>query len=97
MNKARRAFVSLPGGMGTAEEFFEVATWAQLGFHDKPCALVNVAGFYDPLVTFLRHAVGEGFVRERYLDNISVAGDVSEVISRVRAHQPLPHLFASAV
>ncbi|WP_328414545.1 TIGR00730 family Rossman fold protein [Streptomyces violaceus] len=96
MAKLGDAFVSLPGGMGTAEEFFEVATWAQLGFHDKPCALVNTAGFYEPLLAFLRHAAVEGFIHRRYLDNISVAGDVSEVVELLRAHRALPHLFASA-
>ncbi len=56
------AFVALPGGFGTFEELFEVVTWAQLGIHRKPIGLLNVAGYYDHLVRFLDHAVGEGFV-----------------------------------
>lgn len=56
-------FVALPGGFGTFEEFFEVVTWTQLGVHGKPCGLLNVAHFYDPLIGFLNHAIDERFVR----------------------------------
>jgi uncharacterized protein (TIGR00730 family) len=56
------AFVALPGGFGTLEEFCEVLTWSQLGIHRKPCALLNVAGSFDPLLTLFDHAVSEGFV-----------------------------------
>ncbi|MEQ1870076.1 MAG: TIGR00730 family Rossman fold protein [Vicinamibacterales bacterium] len=58
------AFIALPGGWGTLEEFFEVLTWAQLRIHAKPCGLLNVAGYFDPLLTFLDHTITEGFVRE---------------------------------
>lgn len=57
------AFVALPGGVGTFEELFEVWTWGQLGLHRKPCAILNVAGFYDPMIAFLDHAVAEGFIK----------------------------------
>jgi uncharacterized protein (TIGR00730 family) len=56
------AFVALPGGFGTLEEFCEVLTWSQLGIHRKPCALLNVAGYFDPLLSLFDHAVDEGFV-----------------------------------
>lgn len=56
------AFIALPGGLGTIEEFFEVLTWAQLGMHKKPCGLLNVKGYYDPLVAFVNHAVGQQFI-----------------------------------
>src|SRR5262249_42855505 len=56
-------FIAMPGGWGTLEEFFEVLTWAQLGLHRKPCGLLNVAGFFDGLLAFIDHSVGEGFVR----------------------------------
>jgi uncharacterized protein (TIGR00730 family) len=56
------AFVALPGGFGTLEEFCEVLTWAQLGLHRKPCGLLNVQGYFDPLLALLDHAVSEGFV-----------------------------------
>ena len=55
------AFIALPGGFGTFEEFFEIVTWAQIGLHRKPCALLNVAGYYDPLLTLIDHAIAEDF------------------------------------
>jgi len=60
------AFIAMPGGVGTFEEFFEVLTWAQLGFHAKPCGLLNVVGYYDPLLAFLDHSVAQGFVRAEH-------------------------------
>ena len=56
------AFLALPGGIGTFEELFEVWTWRQLGYHDKPIGLLNVAGYYDGLLAFLRSSVGSGFM-----------------------------------
>ncbi|WP_211750343.1 TIGR00730 family Rossman fold protein [Paenibacillus sp. Marseille-Q4541] len=64
------AFIALPGGAGTLEEWFEVFTWAQLGYHQKPCSLLNVNSFYDPLVTMLQHTITEGFMKEAYSDLI---------------------------
>jgi uncharacterized protein (TIGR00730 family) len=66
------AFVALPGGWGTLEEFFEVLTWAQLGLHAKPCGLLNVSGYFDGMLRFLEHSVGEAFVRREYLSMIAV-------------------------
>ena len=60
------AFIALPGGVGTFEEFFEVLTWSQLGFHAKPCGLLNVAGYYDQLLRFLDHSVEQGFIRREH-------------------------------
>jgi len=57
------AFIALPGGFGTFEEFLEVVTWSQLGIHRKPCGLLNVAGFFDALLSFCDHAVDQGFIR----------------------------------
>ncbi len=57
------AFIAMPGGVGTFEEFFEAVTWTQLGLHRKPCGLLNVDGFYTPLVQFIDQAVAEGFIR----------------------------------
>ena len=59
-------FVALPGGWGTLEEFFEVLTWAQLGLHQKPCGLLNVEGYFDRLLTFMAHAIDEGFLKPEY-------------------------------
>jgi uncharacterized protein (TIGR00730 family) len=59
-------FIAMPGGIGTMEEFFEVLSWAQLGIHEKPCALLNVSGYYDPLIQFLDHAVAQGFIKPKH-------------------------------
>ncbi|MDQ3060301.1 MAG: TIGR00730 family Rossman fold protein [Pseudomonadota bacterium] len=64
------AFVALPGGIGTLEEFFEVWTWRQLGYHDKPVGLLNLDGFYDSLLTFLQSAVDSGFMDNWQMDLI---------------------------
>jgi uncharacterized protein (TIGR00730 family) len=66
-------FIALPGGFGTLEEFIEIATWAQLGLHDKPFGLLDVAGYYAPFVAFLDHAVEEGFVRPQHRAMVHVA------------------------
>lgn len=66
------AFLALPGGIGTFEELFEVWTWNQLGYHDKPLGLLNVNGYYDSLLVFLKHAVGQGFLNEWQLDMLNI-------------------------
>src|SRR4029453_15555835 len=66
-------FIALPGGWGTMEEFFEVLTWGQLGLHRKPCGLLNVQGYFDPLLAFVKHSFDEGFVRREYGSMISVS------------------------
>ncbi len=60
------AVIALPGGLGTLEEFCEAATWTQLGFHDKPCGILNIEGYYDGLLAMLDHAVKENFVRPEH-------------------------------
>jgi uncharacterized protein (TIGR00730 family) len=60
------AFVAMPGGFGTLEEFCEITTWTQLGLHRKPCGLLNVSGYYDALLSFLDHAVSERFIRPEH-------------------------------
>jgi hypothetical protein len=59
-------FIAMPGGIGTMEEFFEVLSWAQLGLHEKPCGLLNVSGYYDPLIRFLDHAVRDDFIKPKH-------------------------------
>ena len=81
-------FLALPGGLGTYEELFEVWTWAQLGIHAKPIGLLNVAGFYDPLLTFLASAAGEGFLRPEHLDLLVAETDPTSLIERMRDHHP---------
>lgn len=90
------AFVALPGGFGTVDEFFEVLTWAQLGLHGKPCALLDTDGFFQPLLGYLQHAAAEGFVHQRYLDNVIVQADPGDLLDSLAHHRSLPHLFSMA-
>jgi len=69
------AFVALPGGFGTLEKVTEILTWAQLGLHKKPCGLINVSGYFDPLLLFLDQAVCEGFVKKEHRDMLLVSED----------------------
>jgi uncharacterized protein (TIGR00730 family) len=85
------AFIALPGGYGTYEEFFEILTWAQLGWHAKPLALLNADGFYTPLLTFLDHANAEGFVRLPPREALVVADTPAAVIARLRQSCLPPH------
>src|SRR5207302_682737 len=66
MSDLADGFLTLPGGFGTLEEFFEVVTWAQIGIHRKPCGLLNVSGYFDPLLAFADHALAERFVRPEH-------------------------------
>lgn len=81
-------FIALPGGAGTMDELFEVWTWGQLGFHRKPCGLLNVAAYYDPLAAFLDHAVTEGFVKDLHRDMLIFAKTPEEVLERFRSYAP---------
>ena len=81
-------FVALPGGIGTFEEIFEVWTWAQLGFHGKPCGLLNVAGYYDGLVTFLDHAANEQFVRPDQRRMLVVEANPKALLDRFASYAP---------
>jgi uncharacterized protein (TIGR00730 family) len=74
------AFIALPGGFGTFEEFCEVVTWAQLGFHAKPCVLLDVAGFWDPFVAMIDLATREGFIPPANRDLVRVAGTVHQAL-----------------
>jgi uncharacterized protein (TIGR00730 family) len=82
------AFIALPGGLGTLEELFEVYTWAQLGLHRKPCALLNVQGYYDGIADFLSHAVEERFVREEHREMLIVEREPRALIERLRRFEP---------
>ena len=68
-------FISLPGGIGTIEETFEMLTWSQLGFHNKPCGIINVLGFYDKLIEFLNHTSEEKFFMDIYRRMLIVETD----------------------
>jgi len=81
-------FIALPGGLGTLEETLEMLTWAQLGIHQKPVGLLNVAGYYDGLLRFLAHAVEEGFVRREYLGLLLHADTPAALLAAVTAWRP---------
>ena len=81
-------FVALPGGVGTLEEFFETWTWGQLGMHTKPCGLLNVAGYFDPLLEFLDHAVAERFVRDVHRAMVVVESDPAALLARFESYEP---------
>jgi uncharacterized protein (TIGR00730 family) len=82
------AFVALPGGLGTLEEFFEVWTWAQLGLHTKPIALLRVPGFFDPLIQFLDALVTHRFVHREHRDLLIVDADPVNLLARLDAWRP---------
>ena len=81
-------FLALPGGIGTLEEFFEVWTWAQLGVHEKPCGLLNVAGYFDGLLSFLDRAVEERFVRDVHRQMLIVEDTPLRMLDRFESYEP---------
>lgn len=81
-------FIAMPGGVGTLEELFEVWTWAQLGYHDKPCALFNVNGFYDGLSAFLSHVVNQAFLREEHRNMVIVQNSVEALLQSIQTYEP---------
>ena len=82
------AFIALPGGLGTLEEFFEVWTWAQLGEHAKPLGMLNVAGYYDPLLVFFDRLVSERFVLPEHRAMVLVEQDSAVLLSRFACYSP---------
>lgn len=82
------AFVALPGGIGTLEELFEIWTWQQLGLHNKPVAVFNVNGFWDPLLEMIDHMAGEGFVHRRFTEALIVESAPEDLLDALIAWQP---------
>ncbi|HEY8708633.1 MAG TPA: TIGR00730 family Rossman fold protein, partial [Burkholderiaceae bacterium] len=83
------AFLALPGGIGTFEELFEVWSWGQLGYHDKPLGLLNVAGYYDALLGFLDHSKAHGFMSTRQTELLQVEVDAPSLLQRLGDLAPL--------
>lgn len=90
MAKRADAFVALPGGFGTLDEFFEIITWAQLGIHNKPCGLLNIEGYFDPLLQFMTRSVACEFVQGEHLDNLVIASQADELLSGFAQHHENP-------
>ena len=87
MSEHADAFVALPGGYGTFEELFEVITWAQLGFHRKNIGLLNVGGYFDPLVNLIDRAIESGFIKAAHRDLIFVESAPAALLDRLATHQ----------
>jgi len=81
-------FVALPGGSGTFEEIFEQWTWAQLGIHQKPCAFLNVAGYYDAMFAMMDISMQCGFTLDRHVDKLIRSDNFEEILQRFAAYQP---------
>jgi uncharacterized protein (TIGR00730 family) len=79
------AFVALPGGFGTMDEFFEILTWAQLDLHDKPIALLNIKGFFNPLIAMVAHMQAEGFVKPQHARLIMIADSPEALLAMLLA------------
>jgi uncharacterized protein (TIGR00730 family) len=82
-----RAFLTLPGGVGTLEEFFETLSWATLGLHRKPVGILNVAGYFNPLLALLDHGVSEGFIRPQNLDLLVVSVEPDTIVPDLLSHR----------
>ncbi len=81
-------FIAMPGGVGTLEELFEVFTWFQLGLHDKPIGLLNVAGFYDGLIAFVQHQVGEQFLKANQAAFLMHEANAETLLARFKSYVP---------
>ncbi len=88
MSSLSDGFLTLPGGYGTLEEFFETLTWAQLGLHSKPCAILDVVGFWDPLLAMVDSQIGSGFVPPEHRQLILAGRDPDDVLDRMAAFVP---------
>ncbi|WP_414043802.1 TIGR00730 family Rossman fold protein [Macrococcus animalis] len=82
-------YIMMPGGAGTLEEFFEIFTWAQLGLHQKPIGILNIDGFYDPLIQMLEKMIQEGFIGEHYSELAIVDANPSSLIDKMKNAQPV--------
>jgi uncharacterized protein (TIGR00730 family) len=90
MAELSNGFIAMPGGIGTMEEFFEVLSWAQLGLHEKPCGLLNVAGYYDPLIEFLDRAVAQDFIKPKHRALLLVESEPAILLDRFKKKLAAP-------
>lgn len=88
MNEFADAFIALPGGFGTMEEFFEILTWAQLGLHKKPAALLNVNNFYDHLQVQMQAMVSQGFLKGENYDMVLIDDDIHRLLQKIKDYDP---------
>lgn len=88
MESLADGIIALPGGFGTLDELFEIVTWAQLGIHDKPVGLLDVAGYWDQLLAFVDHMVNERFVRPEHREILMVSDSATELLERMGRYRP---------
>jgi len=86
-------FITIPGGVGTMDELWEAISWAQLGYHEKPVGLLNVAGFYDRLIEFNQHMVEVGFIRPQHAGIMIVDDTMDGLISKMASYEPHKSIF----
>ena len=87
MNELCDGVIALPGGFGTLEEFFEMLTWAQLGLHKKPIAILNIDGFYDSLITFIQTTVDKGFLKQVNQDMLIISDNIEELLDKMKNYE----------
>lgn len=88
MTEFADGFIALPGGFGTFEEFCEIVTWAQLGIHRKPCALLNVGGFYDNLIAMFDHSASQNFIRPEHRELVLIENDIEKLYELMKNYRP---------
>ncbi|RYL94366.1 TIGR00730 family Rossman fold protein [Sporolactobacillus sp. THM7-4] len=88
MNELSDGFIALPGGIGTFDELFEILCWAQIGLHTKPIGLLNVAGYFDPLIALIRHSIDQGFANDSHLHLLTVSNDPQSLLDKMEAYVP---------
>lgn len=88
MGKYADGFIALPGGFGTYEELFEVLCWSQIGIHHKPIGLLNVRGYYEPLMNLIQYSITEGFVNASHLNLINISEDPLKLLELMKSYTP---------
>jgi len=92
-----QAFIVLPGGLGTLDEAFEILTWKQLGLHNHPVLIVNIGGYWDPLIALIRHAAEQGFVRPQHARLFQEVAGVKEVLPALAARTETPIMTSGLI
>lgn len=90
MAELSTAFLTLPGGIGTFEEFFEILSWDALGIHRKPIGILNIDGYFNPLTALLEHGIAQRFIRREYLDSLVIDADPKSIVRRLLDYVPPP-------
>jgi len=88
MERLSEGFIALPGGLGTIEELLEMLTWAQLGFHQKPCAILNIEAYFDCLLEFIKHAAKEGFIKSSHAGMLITHTEPDALLSSMENYLP---------